>query len=174
MLNPKVRCLCDVQIAGRACHSVSFQVRPHAFQRARANSTVIPLDTNSTRLVYSRDQLLSLASSPLSQTPPKGLSSFPPEISRSPDKHDKGLRQLASNRAAGLRGSGPGASGVDAFAGQGSASTNGTLPTAVARGPTTSAGQDATGIATGVDGPHLRQQNGTSDKGQEEQFEMDL
>lgn len=34
---------------------------------------------NSTRIVYSREQLLSLASSPLSKTPPR----IPPEISRS-------------------------------------------------------------------------------------------
>ncbi|PWN48657.1 hypothetical protein IE53DRAFT_363730 [Violaceomyces palustris] len=39
-----------------------------------------------TRIVYSRDQLLSLASSPLSQTPPKFFSAIPPEISKSPDR----------------------------------------------------------------------------------------
>ena len=48
----------------------------------------------SSRIVYSREQLLSLASSPLSQTPPH----IPAEISRSPEKSSL-LGQAAANRS---------------------------------------------------------------------------
>lgn len=53
------------------------------------------------RIVYSREQLLSLASSPLSQTPPH----IPHEISRSPEKTD-GLVQIANGRTNGVVGAG--------------------------------------------------------------------
>ncbi|EIM21282.1 hypothetical protein WALSEDRAFT_69144 [Wallemia mellicola CBS 633.66] len=62
-------------------------------QASRLNLSKTPTGNNfygstpgGTKIVYSRDQLLSLASSPLSHTPPKGLSHFPAAMSRSEHK----------------------------------------------------------------------------------------
>ena len=59
------------------------------------------------RIVYSREQLLSLASSPLSQTPPH----IPAEISRSPEKTSL-LGQAANNRTNGVKVGSNGSSGA--------------------------------------------------------------
>lgn len=69
---------------------------------------IIPCPCPSrSRIVYSREQLLSLASSPLSQTPPH----IPAEISRSPEKSSL-LGQAATSRSNGTGSAGKLASGV--------------------------------------------------------------
>lgn len=45
-----------------------------------------PWSTLSTKLMYSREQLLALSTSPLSRSPAQGLSAIPASISRSPEK----------------------------------------------------------------------------------------
>ncbi|PWN87588.1 hypothetical protein FA10DRAFT_269541 [Acaromyces ingoldii] len=85
------------------------------------------------RIVYSREQLLSLASSPLSQTPPRHLplSAIPAEISRSPEKS-----QVSVNGGGVGGGGGGGGGGLGRGGGAGLASyTNGGQSGVGANGP---------------------------------------
>lgn len=85
------------------------------------------------RIVYSREQLLSLASSPLSQTPPRHLplSAIPAEISRSPEKSQVGLSSFTNGGQTGLGSNGPGFGGGD----QGSGATTAAISSSFGRSP---------------------------------------
>ncbi|CAO1627336.1 unnamed protein product [Parajaminaea phylloscopi] len=110
-----------------------------------------------TKIMYSREQLLALSTSPLARSPAQGLASIPAAISKSPEKSANFGAHMAALRAS-----------ADSQQQQQQQQTS-TLGSGAANQP--GAAQAVFGAASKEPST---QQGGATGKPQDEQFEMDL